>query len=242
MDSTKEQENQLSDSNESLERAKPIEEERAEPIGLERLPEDETENNGENEEQKQARNQEALIAWRRAQVWELLAKGYSQTEIAKKLKVSDPTVHRDVKFLTEEAWGKKEDATQQIFLEQQKALAGITLTIRTLWGIAEDEKRGPGERMQATTMILKAYETRLGMVSGKNAGRVIKGDESLIEVYEEQRDRALKERGTALRDLEKACEKERLRETRLSFLVDSIERGDINAKNIGDWYNSRTRE
>lgn len=165
---------------------KTIEEVTTQSVGIEQQQKAEIEDQEESEEQKQTRKREALIAWRRAQVWELLAKGFSQTGIAKKLKVSDPTVHRDVKFLTEEAWRKQEDSTQQIFVEQQKALTGITLTIRTLWEIAEDEKRSPTERMQALSMMTKAYDTRLGMVSGKNAGKILKGEQKLTEIYEEQ--------------------------------------------------------
>lgn len=190
----------------------------------------------ENEEQRQARKKEAIIAARRCKVWELYSKGWSQTEIALKLDVSDATVHRDVKFLTDEAWAKQEDSTNQIFIERQKALAGITLTIRKLWEIVEDEKRSPAERMQALSMMLKAYDTRLGMVSGKNAGKVLKGEQKLMEIYEEQRDRALVERGKALKELENEKEMVRRNDMRVSFAVDAIAHGELNAENIRAWY------
>ena len=160
-----------------------------------------------------------LIAWRRTQVWELLTKGLSQTEIAKKLGVSDATIHRDIEHMRNETADKEEEISKEFSFEQQKAMQGISLAIRNMWTIADNEKGPASERMQALSMLIRAYELRLGVAAGKNIAKLLKGEASLLELMKQQKDIAAHEAYILASKLKQAKDKVEELECRFEIIM-----------------------
>lgn len=110
--------------------------------------------------------QHDLIELRRARVLELLAKGWTQTQIAKSMSLDKSTISLDVKQMREDALKQQETITDRLFEEQRKALTGLDLTLYELWTIVE-RSNDAGERMQALSLIAKVYQQRLEVTAGK---------------------------------------------------------------------------
>ena len=82
------------------------------------------------------------IEWRQSQVLQYAAYGYSEREIATKLQISQPTIHRDLVILKRRA---KEDIRkyidEQVPFEYKKTLAGLEDIIKYTSNIMNDESR-----------------------------------------------------------------------------------------------------
>jgi hypothetical protein len=82
-----------------------------------------------------------LIEWRRAKVVEYVAKGKSLTEIAEILKVSLPTISRDVKDLREEAKQKQQDyIDNELPFQHKLAVSNLDKIIEEAWKLYESEE------------------------------------------------------------------------------------------------------
>jgi transposase len=77
---------------------------------------------------------QALIAWRRNQVIELLARGHNEDEAASILKVGRATVYNDERYLTKQARESIETyVTDKIPFEHRKTLKKLELIEREAW-------------------------------------------------------------------------------------------------------------
>ena len=108
------------------------------------------------------------IEWRQSQVLQYAAFGYSEREIATKLQISQPTIHRDLVILKRRA---KEDIRkyidEQVPFEYKKTLAGLDDIIKYASNIMSDESSGnTKEKMQAASIRIQAYNMKMEMVSG----------------------------------------------------------------------------
>ncbi len=85
------------------------------------------------------------VEWRRAKVLELLSKGDSQSEIAKKLQVDLSIISRDVYFLRQQAKSNiKKYIDERLPEEYEKCLVGLNAITREAWLTSqqtEDKKR-----------------------------------------------------------------------------------------------------
>jgi DNA-binding transcriptional regulator LsrR (DeoR family) len=69
-------------------------------------------------------------------VHELLIKGYNQYDIADALQISQPTISRDVQFLSLKAKEEiKHHIEDRLPFEYNKCLAGINAVLREAWSI-----------------------------------------------------------------------------------------------------------
>jgi transposase len=85
-------------------------------------------------------NQEQ-IEWRRNKVQELVVKGNNHYEIASILKVSRPTITRDIQYLREQAKGNiRKYVNERLPEEYEKCLAGLNVILKEAWNTAEQEE------------------------------------------------------------------------------------------------------
>jgi DNA-binding Lrp family transcriptional regulator len=107
-----------------------------------------------------AEREQQLISWRRDKVLELLAQGHiSQKEISQKLGVSEPTVSRDIAFLTRQS---KENlkfyVEQRIPLEIEKCYTGLNIVLSKAFDITDQENVKISEKIAALHVILTTYD------------------------------------------------------------------------------------
>ena len=77
------------------------------------------------------------IDWRRNKVNELTIKGFTQTEIARMLQISNPTISRDIEFLREQANESiKNHIHKKLPYEFSKCVQGLEEIIKESWIIA----------------------------------------------------------------------------------------------------------
>ena len=108
------------------------------------------------------------IAWRRDQVLDLSSKGLTEREIANTLSISQPTIHRDITVLKQQA---KENISkyidEQLPAEYQKCLVGITAIMNESWYTAtkaesEGDRR---DQLQALSLAKECYAMKLDLLS-----------------------------------------------------------------------------
>jgi DNA-binding transcriptional regulator LsrR (DeoR family) len=87
-------------------------------------------------QKSRATKKQNQIVWRQVKVLELAADGYSEREVAAHLQLSQPTVHRDLTLLKQQA---KEHInkyiTEQVPFEYKKTLAGLEGIIKKMSNI-----------------------------------------------------------------------------------------------------------
>jgi transcriptional regulator len=77
------------------------------------------------------------IEWRRSKVLELQSQGYSQAEISRTLRVSEPTISRDIAALRTLANEEIKNHIANLPEEYSKAIAGLNLIIRKAFTLSE---------------------------------------------------------------------------------------------------------
>jgi FixJ family two-component response regulator len=81
-----------------------------------------------------AKRERSQIEWRRNKVQELVVKGYNQYEIADTLKISQPTISRDLDFLKKQAHQNLQNHIQHILPEEyQRCLIGMNQVLKLSW-------------------------------------------------------------------------------------------------------------
>jgi transposase len=101
------------------------------------------------------------IEWRRSKVQELLVKGYNHYEIASTLKISRPTITKDIQYLRQCAKQNiKRYINERLSEEYEKCLLGLTAILREAWNTANntEDKR---EKIQALSLAKECYSMKL---------------------------------------------------------------------------------
>ena len=108
------------------------------------------------------------IAWRRAQVLELEAKGLTYMEIAKTLQISHGTVGNDLDFIKREAQEHLHNHIQEtIPAEYWRAMTSMNSILKMTWSIVsrtQDDKT----KLQGLALINECTKARVDMST--NAG------------------------------------------------------------------------
>jgi IS30 family transposase len=113
-------------------------------------------------------NKNDLINWRREKILLLSSQGYSQRDIADKIKVSVGTVNKDLSFLRDQAKENiKKYVDEKIPEEYEKCLTGISTILKESWNIANNatDKR---EKMQALYLAKECYSQKLDLLTNSN--------------------------------------------------------------------------
>jgi hypothetical protein len=87
------------------------------------------------------KNPVSVVNERRQQVWFLMLKGHNVHSIKKTLNISNPTIYRDLQFLTKKSKEYIYDMAKGTHvLMYQRAIEGIGLTLREAWNKFNDSK------------------------------------------------------------------------------------------------------
>ena len=110
-----------------------------------------------------------LISLRQSRVAELLAQGYTnQSEIARKLNVSEPTVSRDIHFLNRQAQENlKIHVERRIPFEIEKCYTGLNLVLKKAFEITNLENAKISEKVAALQVILTTYDKMWEVILGR---------------------------------------------------------------------------
>lgn len=112
-------------------------------------------------------NQQQIV-WRQSQVLQFAADGCTERDIATKLQMSQPTIHRDLVLLKQRA---KRDIhkyiTDQVPFEYKKTLAGLEGIIKHMSEIIAQSKDSR-EIMNASALKMQAYNMKMELVSSAN--------------------------------------------------------------------------
>jgi predicted transcriptional regulator len=125
------------------------------------LEQDNRENNRSGITLSKYRNQ---MIWRRNKVRELLAKGYTQSDIAGTLHISQPTISRDIHYVQKEIHKKTKNFGQHLFDAYRNNLLGLDEIIKKLWTIIDSPKTNNKERIKAIILVRELYKERFELV------------------------------------------------------------------------------
>jgi transcriptional regulator len=122
------------------------------------------------------------IELRRGKVLELLARGHSQSDIAKKLNVSNALISLDVQFLKEQAQRELRVHIKEVIpFEYARAVSGINDILRRAYKIL-DRMTDPKMQLQTMTLLMQCYGNIMSLATDggivQEAMKMVKGLES----------------------------------------------------------------
>jgi DNA-binding transcriptional regulator LsrR (DeoR family) len=110
-----------------------------------------------------------IISLRQSRVAELLAQGYTnQSEIARKLNISEPTVSRDIQFLNR--WTQENlriHVERRIPFEIEKCYMRLNIVLRNAYEITNLENAKISEKVAPLQVILTTYDKMWEVISGR---------------------------------------------------------------------------
>jgi DNA-binding Lrp family transcriptional regulator len=147
-----------------------------------------------------------IISLRQSRIADLLAQGFTnQSEIARKLNVSEPTVSRDIQFLNRQAQENlKLHVERRMPFEIEKCYVGLNLVLRKAFEITSLDNAKISEKVAALQVILTTYDKMWEVISGRP---VLKEIVDKFKTKEKQLEEAANE---ILREREKDRERKRL--------------------------------
>jgi len=105
------------------------------------------------------------LEWRRSKVQELASQGYNQSEISRILRISQPTINRDITYLRQQAKTNiKKYIDERLPEEYEKCLVGLTAITKEAWNTAantEDRR----EKIQALSLAKECYSMKLDLLT-----------------------------------------------------------------------------
>ena len=112
---------------------------------------------------KREKNQ---IEWRRNKVQELLVKGHNEYDIAEAMKVSQPTISRDIEYLKTRAQENLKTHIQNRLPEEyQRCLTGMNQVLKLSWQIANNTRQNSQNHDNSNTVTIGDDRTRLQALS-----------------------------------------------------------------------------
>jgi hypothetical protein len=107
----------------------------------------------------------SAIEWRRNIVLEKLAKGYSQSQIAKELRLNPSTISLDVQFLKERARNElKTHLTERLPFEHARVTSGINNLLQRTHDIL-DKTTDPKMQLQTISVLTGLYGTIMSLAT-----------------------------------------------------------------------------
>jgi hypothetical protein len=121
-----------------------------------------------NSNNEQNNKQNNMVEWRREKVQLLVSQGYTQREIADKIKVSLGTINNDLSYLRKKARENiKKYVDEKIPEEYEKCLIGLNSILRESWTMSDTaiDKR---EKIEALKLARDCYSMRLDLLTNSN--------------------------------------------------------------------------
>ncbi|WP_458743408.1 hypothetical protein [Candidatus Nitrosocosmicus sp. T] len=137
-----------------------------------------------------AKKYKKQIEWRRDKIKELYIRNYSQGRISTKLRISQPTLCRDINNLKNIINKRKENFGQYMIEENLKLMLVVDEQIRKDWNLLDDPKLEPKE-------LLKAQDTLMKLMNKKeqlNTREIITTRLSLIYAEMIEKEKEIKEK------------------------------------------------
>ena len=99
------------------------------------------------------------LEWRRGKVLELSSQGYTQSEIAKTLQVSQPSVNRDLAYIAKQSQENLQTHIQQTLpLEYKCCMNGINQVLKQAWQISQSPEVKKEDRLAALSLANNCYK------------------------------------------------------------------------------------
>jgi hypothetical protein len=138
------------------------------------------------------------LEWRRAQVLELSSQGYSQREIANKLRVDLAAVNRDIQFLRQQAQENLQNHIHEVVPEEyQKCMVGMKRNLKQSIELRETAS-DPKIKLDAMRIANDCYKSIMDLCT--NAG-IVSDALKFVERKKEQLE-TLKKVDERIEDLE----------------------------------------
>src|SRR5919202_6608076 len=103
------------------------------------------------------------VEWRRNKVQELASQGYNQSEISRILRISQPTINRDITFLRQQAKENiKRYIDERLPEEYEKCLVGLNAITKEAWTLAQNTKDNK-EKIQALYLVKECHSMELDL-------------------------------------------------------------------------------
>jgi hypothetical protein len=105
------------------------------------------------------------LEWRRSKVQELASQGYNQSEISRILQISQPTITRNIQYLSECAKQNiRKYIDEKLPEEYEKCLVGLNAITKEAWNTAQntEDKR---EKIQALSLAKECYSMKLDLLT-----------------------------------------------------------------------------
>ena len=105
------------------------------------------------------------LEWRRSKVQELASQGYNQSEIYRILRISQPTINRDITYFRQQAKDNiKKYIDERLPEEYEKCLVGLNAVTKEVWNTAQntEDKR---EKIQALSLAKDCYSMKLDLLT-----------------------------------------------------------------------------
>ena len=124
------------------------------------------------------------MAWRRNKVREMLTRGYSQYEIVNTLRISQPTISRDIHYIQKELHKSKENYGERLFEVYRNSVLGLDEVVKKLWTIIDSSKTDDKEKMKAINLIMQCYKERFDMIKSEPELIKLKRHMKDISIYD----------------------------------------------------------
>jgi predicted transcriptional regulator len=105
------------------------------------------------------------LEWRRSKVQELASQGYNQSEISRILQISQPTITRNIQYLSEcTKQNIRKYIDEKLPEEYEKCLVGLNAITKEAWNTAQntEDKR---EKIQALSLAKECYSMKLDLLT-----------------------------------------------------------------------------
>ena len=115
---------------------------------------------------KRDKYRSVIVDSRRDKVMELLVKGYSQAEISEALKISQPTISRDLQYIDGKGRKKLDNNGISYLIEKYHLrFLGTDQMTRALWGIVDSHKSKTNEKLKALILLNECSLEQVAMIN-----------------------------------------------------------------------------
>jgi predicted transcriptional regulator len=104
------------------------------------------------------------IEWRRNKVRELLIRGHNQYEISNTLRISQPTVSREINYIQAQIQKRNKHYGNELFQVYHNTLAGLNEIVKEMWTIIDDPKSDQKEKLKAASLIVGCSDKRFNLL------------------------------------------------------------------------------
>jgi NADH/NAD ratio-sensing transcriptional regulator Rex len=106
------------------------------------------------------------VKWRRDKVFELVSKGYNQSEIASILKISESTISRDMSYFREQVkYNIAKYMDDKLPFEFEKCLIGLNSVYKRAWNIVESSTVDERTQIQALSLAKECITNKIDLLT-----------------------------------------------------------------------------